>query len=56
MNYIPRGWVPVDGMEMTEDRGWDLDEIERRIRVGNLYDIINTQWFFGTGEYGGRKR
>ena len=41
MNCIPRGWVPVDGMEMTEDRGWDLDEIERRIRVGNLYDIIN---------------
>ena len=41
MNYIPRGWVPVNGSEMVEDRGWDVDEIERRIRVGNLYDIIN---------------
>ena len=41
MNKIPRGWVPVDGTEMTEDRRWSLDEIERRIRTGNLRDIIN---------------
>lgn len=40
MNIMPRGWVPVDGQELWE-RGWDLPEIESRIRRGNLQDVIN---------------
>jgi len=41
MNTIPRGWVSVDCDEMWDDRGWDVDEIERRVRTGNLCRIFN---------------
>ena len=35
-----KDWVPVDGQELWSDRGWTVEEVERRLDSGNLEDIV----------------